>query len=78
VHDADRAQWMTKAPAPPEAPDATVVVLFAAFLEWAQKPATYQWHRNYLHNFIKTIPPDLRVAELKPFHVTSWLDEQDG
>jgi integrase len=88
LRTADRSEainrWhalMTKAPAPPEAPDATAVVLFAAFLEWAQKhkkPATYDWHCNYLHSFIKTIPPDLRIAGLKPFHVTRWLDTRDG
>ena len=72
-------ELMTRAPEPPEAPDTTVVVILAAFLEWTQKhkkPATYEWHRHYLQSFVKAIAPELRVVELKPFHVTRWLDKR--
>ena len=86
LRTADKAEaidrWhalLSKAPAPPEAPDATVVVLLAAFLEWTEKhkkAATYEWHRNYLHSFVRSLDRTLQVSELKPFHVTRWLDAQ--
>ncbi|MBI5760413.1 MAG: hypothetical protein HZA46_18010 [Planctomycetales bacterium] len=72
-------ELIARAPEPPEAPDTTVVVLLASFLKWTEKhkkPATYEWHRNYLQSFVKAIPPELRVADMKPFHVTRWLDKQ--
>ncbi|HTI50207.1 MAG TPA: hypothetical protein VL475_04625, partial [Planctomycetaceae bacterium] len=57
---------------------APVAVLLAEFLEWAERnksPGTYEWHRNYLHRFLASLPRQLRVAELRPYHVTQWLDQ---
>lgn len=45
------------------------------FLEHCQhncEPATYDWYRTFLSDFCK-FAPSLRVDELKPFHVTKWL-----
>lgn len=56
--------------------DALVAALAEAFLADYQrtaKPATYQWRARYIADFCKAHGLD-RVAELRPFHVTKWLD----
>ncbi len=70
---------------PPEEP-ATVAVLarqplvvevIDEFLEWAKannSPKTYAWRKENLQAFAKSIPRDLPVAGLKPFHVTRELN----
>jgi integrase len=58
--------------------DATLVVeIIDEFLEHCQihsSPATYQWYRDRLQEFVPTIPPVLTVKELRPFHVQKWVD----
>ena len=87
LHTADRAeayrQWhelMVRAPAPPESTDATVVVILAAFLDYAEKhtkPSTFVGHRHYLQSFVASLSDkQLQVSNLKKFHVTRWLDAQ--
>lgn len=61
------------------------------FLEWVDKHNanyTYLWYRKYLHGingktgkhksdgFANFISPDLRVVDLRPYHVTNWLDSR--
>ena len=49
------------------------------YLEWCQAnraAETYRWYLDLLQSFCQTIEPDLPVAELKPFHVQSWVDAQ--
>jgi integrase len=61
-------------------PSDAVSALADLFLEWAQKnraPDTYEWYRFRLGLFVKRYP-DLRIAELKPFHVQQWIDSFDG
>ena len=65
LHTADKAEayrrWhelMVRAPEPPESPDATVVVILAAFLDWEEKhtkKSTYEWHRHYLQGFVASL-----------------------
>jgi len=87
LRTADKAEayrrWhelMVRAPEPPESPDATVVVILAAFLDWAEKhtkSTTYGWHRQYLQGFVASLDDkQLQVSDLKKFHVTRWLDAQ--
>lgn len=55
----------------------SVVGIIDAFLEWCSKhlsPASYEWYRYRLQQFVATISPDLAVGELKPFDVTQWID----
>ena len=55
----------------------TVVVVLAEFAEWSQKhnsETTYDWYRRYLDSFVSTLPAGLLVSELKPFHLTHWVD----
>lgn len=87
LRTADKAEayrnWhelMVRAPDPPESPDATVVVILAAFLDWAEKhskKSTYEWHRHYLQGFVASLEDkQLRISKLKKFHVTRWIDAQ--
>ena len=85
LHTADKEKafrrWhelMVRTQEPPQSPKSTILVVLAAFAEWAEKhtkPATYEWYRRFLKSFGQSIPPDLRVIDLKPFHVTQWLDD---
>ncbi len=55
----------------------TVRELLAEFLEWKQKnskPKTYDWYQRYLKLFVSSLPQSLTIEELKPFHVTKWID----
>ena len=64
----------------PPAGDAAVSIL-DAFLDWCQKhraPRTYEWYREYLQSFARSIPRDLTVDRLKPIHVQQWVDAQPG
>jgi integrase len=68
------------APAIPQA-DAKplVVVVVDSFLDWCQQnraPDTYVWYKERLTSFCKTIDPGMTVADLKPFHVQTWVDSQ--
>ena len=63
-----------QAPLAPQAKVAEVLALFADYSERHHKPATYQWHRHFLQTFLDWIPAELGVDQLKPFHVTGWLD----
>jgi integrase len=57
----------------------SVVALCDLFLDWCEKhrsPATYEWYRDRLQAFAKTIPADLKAAMLRPFHVQAWIDSQ--
>jgi hypothetical protein len=56
---------------------ASVVAIIDVFLEWCQKnlaPRTYEWYRDRDQLFVKSIPPDLLVSELKPYHLQRWID----
>ncbi len=62
----------------PESPDARVVDICEAFLEFSAKhhaPDTYRNHRFYLQSFCEAAGL-LPVAELRPFHVTRWCESK--
>lgn len=59
----------------------SVVAIVDAYLEWCQKhraAETYAWYFDRLQAFCTSIPADLTVRELKPFHVQQWVDSHDG
>jgi integrase len=56
---------------------ALVVVIVDDFLDWYEKHRsldTYRWYKDRLQLFLNTIPPDLTVDDLKPFHVQKWIN----
>ena len=70
---------------PPAAEPArlSVAEVFEKFLDWCQKnrsPRTYEWSRNHIQSFInslkarKTVPAGFPAEELRPFHLTDWVD----
>lgn len=59
----------------------TILAILDEFLGWCQAHKagrTYDWYRDYLESFAKSLPGDLAVAQLKPFHVQRWVDSQPG
>ena len=65
---------------PAESHNATTAALFEAFLDWSHRnneSSTYDSYRAYLQSFID-IHGAAAVRDLKPFHVTRWLDRHDG
>ncbi len=65
-------------PEPVKPPSIAVVVLLAEFAEWSQRnnrASTYEWRRGFLESFLSTIPSGLLAVDVKPFHVTKWLDQ---
>jgi integrase len=59
-------------------PRATIVVVLTdEFLDWCQKnraPRSYDWYKERIQSFINSIPAQLTVAELRPYHVQRWID----
>ncbi|HEX3148483.1 MAG TPA: hypothetical protein VHR66_10390, partial [Gemmataceae bacterium] len=54
-----------------------VVALIDTFLEWCQKhkaKRTYDWYIERTTSFAQTLPADITVDQLKPFHVQEWVD----
>ncbi|QJW98443.1 tyrosine-type recombinase/integrase [Frigoriglobus tundricola] len=56
---------------------ATVCDLFLDASQRLHKPDTFEWHRYYLQSFCDH-HGRLMIAEVKPFHVTKWLDAHPG
>jgi integrase len=54
----------------------SLAAIVDAFLEWVlnnRSPETYEWYRYRLQRFLER-HPDLRVGDLRPFHVETWGD----
>ena len=64
----------------PEADTLRVATVCDLFLDHSQKhhvPDTFNWYRLYLQDFCD-LHGTLLVADLKPLHVTRWLDAHPG
>lgn len=73
----ERYKALLASPKKRSAPSESVVFLIDRFLDWCQKnraAETYRWYLDRLQAFVLTIDPDLKVAELKPYHVQAWVD----
>jgi len=69
-------ELMGKPKAQPVADDAVVVIL-DAFLDWTQKnraKASFDWYKERLTTFARSLPDGLTVVGLRPFHVQQFLD----
>lgn len=71
---------MAAEPAPPPSFDsALVVTVIDAFLDYVEKHRsadTYRWYKDRPNGSCRSIPSDLTVKALKPFHVQKWVDSQ--
>jgi integrase len=75
-------------PCPGPAPSIlTVAVLCDRFLDHSHRhndPKTYDWYKGYLDDFCNHRDPDagvlgrLPAPDLRPFHVSRWLDAHEG
>jgi integrase len=57
--------------------DPPVVEVLDAFLEWAEAnstPRTFAWRKDNIQVFAKSIPRNLAVSALKPYHVTKEMN----
>jgi len=61
-------------------PDSTTVrALIGRFLQWNKNhrsEGTYQWYAGHLSSFGHYIGDKLKVGDLKPYHVTRWIEEK--
>lgn len=74
-------EFMAKPPEPEPifvpGPDTQVVEILDAFLDWCSRhkaPRTYDWYRDFFRHFVSTLPPALKVTDLKPYHLTQAMD----
>ncbi len=54
----------------------SLAAIIDVFLEWVERNRSthsYEWYRYRLQRFIERYP-DLRAADLRPFHVQTWAD----
>lgn len=62
--------------------DTPVEILLDRYLVWCEKhraASTFRQHKFHLQSFADHIGPKLKLWQLKPYHVTSWIDEKyDG
>ena len=62
---------------PPDPRTLTVVTALALFADWSSthnEAATHGWYCGYLTGFVRSISRDLLLADLRPFHLTKWID----
>lgn len=60
--------------------EVSVAKLLDASLDWMQKhrsAKTFSWYRDHLISFAKSIGAGLKITDLRPFHVTDWLDAKE-
>lgn len=65
---------------PPSVPDSqSAVVIIDLFLDWVSKNKarrTYDAYRAHLQTFVDSLPSGIKVAELRPHHVTRVMDDR--
>ena len=57
--------------------DCRVVDLVQKFVDWHRHNSsqrTYDFYFEPLESFLQTLPANMRVADLRPYHVTQWVD----
>ena len=67
---------MRRSPERQKVSGASMAAIIDDFLEFLSKnraPDTYRWYRDLLQKFI-VLHPDLRVDDIRPFHVQRWVD----
>ena len=71
-------QLMTQPRAESLSPESLVGII-DSYLDWVHKnraPDTFEWYRHRLQRFV-TKYPDMKVSQLRPFHVEQWVDQYD-
>ena len=63
----------------PVTDETTVYSVLFQFLGWNKEQrvgSTHEFYKRHIGSFAAYIGESLTVGELKPFHVTKWLDER--
>jgi integrase len=58
-------------------PDVQAIEILDGYLDWCQKhkaARTYAWYRENIQKFADSLPPGLKVADLRPYHLTRAMD----
>ncbi len=72
----DRYKKLLSQPKAREVPSDSLVAVADAFLDWVQRhrsPDTYLWYQYRLERFVQR-HPDIRAADVRPFHAQKWVD----
>lgn len=71
-------ELMAVKPEAPESPTARVADVIEAFLAWSKAHRSAETNRNYLYygQLFSEHSGFVKATELKPFHVTRWVDER--
>jgi hypothetical protein len=62
----------------PVTEETTVYAVLFQFLGWNKQHregSTHEFYKRHIVSFAEYIGETLRVEELKPFHITNWLDQ---
>src|SRR5690349_7167634 len=75
----EHAEAEEKAAPVEEEPSGFALVVIDRFLDWCHKhrPDSYSWYLQRLRSFMDSVPRDLSVEALKPFHVVESCDSHD-
>jgi integrase len=70
---------LMRQPQPRKVAPESLLAVIDAYLDWTKKnrsSATYEWYQFHLQRFADRYP-DLRLSDLRPFHVQQWMDSYD-
>jgi hypothetical protein len=70
---------LMRQPAQPNVSAQSVAAIVDSFLGWVEKHRsldTYEWYRYRLERFCQRYP-ELRVDQLRPYHVQEWAEGDD-
>jgi len=73
----DRYRELLKAPRQKKVDLKSVAAVLDNFLDWTKThraPRTYEWYLERCQSFATTLPENLPVSALKPYHVQQWVD----
>lgn len=59
---------------PPTVTAARVIDEYLAWLSRNREASTYGWYKRHLESFVAFLGLNVRASELKPLHVTRWID----
>ena len=77
----DRYHELMREPRKRRVASQTVPAIIDLFLDWCEKnraPRTYDWYQVRCQAFVDTIPAELRVTDLRPHHLQTWVDSHPG
>ncbi len=62
----------------PREVDCSLVVGVLGWVRNNKKPKTYEWYQRHLQVFVKAVPPQLAVGQIKKHHLTACIEALPG